>query len=238
MLLIVPTPIGNLQDITLRALEALRAAEVIAAEDTRAARVLLARHGIAPPRLLSFFEGNEVRRVPQLLRELEKGITMALISKAGTPLIGDPGFRLVRAALAAGIEVEALPGPSAVTTALAASGLPPEPFVFLGWAPRKAGRRRTWLAPYAELAATLVLFDSPHRLAATLEACLEVLGDRPAAVGRELTKLHGETLRAPLSELLARFRNVEPRGEVTLLVQGRTRKQPGSGQTAAGRPGG
>ena len=224
MLLVVPTPIGNMQDITLRALEALRRADVIAAEDTRAARKLLARHGIPAPKLVSCFEGNEAGRVPQLLTELEAGRTVALISKAGTPLIGDPGLRLVRAALEAGAPVEVLPGPSAVTTALAASGLPPHPFAFLGWPPRKPGRLRAWLAPYRELAATLVLFESPRRLGRTLEGCLQALGDRPAAVARELTKLHAEVVRAPLSELARRYRDEAPRGEVTVLIEGLTRR--------------
>ena len=225
MLFIIPTPIGNLQDITLRALETLRTADVIAAEDTRAARVLLARHDIPPPRLVSFFEGNEKRRVQTILAWLREGQTVALISKAGTPLVGDPGFRLVRAALEEGLPVDVLPGPSAVMTALVASGLPQTPFLFLGWPPRSRARRVTWLTPYTELPATLVLFESPRRLADTLKAALDVLGDRPAAVARELTKLHGEVIRGTLSNLHEKYRADPARGEVTLVIEGLTRRQ-------------
>jgi 16S rRNA (cytidine1402-2'-O)-methyltransferase len=225
MLILVPTPIGNLQDITLRALDALRSARVIAAEDTRAARVLLDRHHIPVPELISFFDGNEERRVPHLIARLAAGETVVLISQAGTPLVADPGFRLVREALRANILVDALPGPSAVITALAASGLPPTPFLFLGWPPRTHGKRIHFFEPYKDLPATLIFFESPQRVAPTLQAALDALGDRPAAIARELTKLHGEVLRGTISELHGKTCNVPLRGEVTVLIEGMTRRE-------------
>jgi 16S rRNA (cytidine1402-2'-O)-methyltransferase len=224
MLILIPTPIGNLQDITLRALEALRSAKVIAAEDTRAARVLLERHGIAPPELISFFDGNEARRVPELMARLLAGEDIALISQAGTPVLADPGFRLVREAIKEGIAVDALPGPSAIVTALSGSGLPPSPFAFLGWPPRTHVKRVHFFEPWKDLPATLIFFESPQRVAETLKAALEALGDRNAAIARELTKMHGEVLRGTLSALHDKTHNSLVRGEITVLIEGNTRQ--------------
>jgi 16S rRNA (cytidine1402-2'-O)-methyltransferase len=177
-------------------------ADLVACEDTRHTGRLLAHLGIKKP-LLSLHEHNERARLPRLLAELDQGKTIALVSDAGTPLLSDPGFVLIRAAAAHGVRIEPIPGPSAVLAALVASGLPPYPFTFAGFPPPKAGKRGTFYARWAGLDHTLVLFESPHRLIASLEQALAVLGDRPAAVARELTKLHEEVLRGPLSEVLA-----------------------------------
>lgn len=201
-LLVVATPIGNLDDLSPRAREALAQADLVACEDTRHTGRLLAHLGLRKP-LLSLHEHNERARLPRLLAELEEGKTVALVSDAGTPLLSDPGFVLIREAAAQGVRVEPLPGPSAVLAALVVSGLPPYPFTFAGFPPPKAGKRRTFYARWAGLGHTLVLFESPHRLLASLEDALAELGDRPAAVGRELTKLHEEVLRGRLSEILA-----------------------------------
>ena len=193
-------------------------ADLVACEDTRRTGRLLARLGVKA-RLLSLHEHNEKARVPRLLGVLAAGETVALASDAGTPLLSDPGYVLVRAALEAGHEVEALPGPSAILTALVVSGLPPYPFTFAGFPPARAGKRRRFWARLAELDHTVVVFESPHRLVASLEAALEALGDRPATVCRELTKLHEETLRGSLGEILAELsRRPTLKGEFTLVV--------------------
>lgn len=222
-LILCPTPLGNLQDITLRALDALRSAEVIACEDTRRTRVLLDRHGIAHgvavgpvPALLSFHEHNERARAEELVARMQAGAVVALVSDAGTPLISDPGFALVRAALAAGLQVEALPGPSAVTSALVASGLPSDRFRFVGFLPRKRGELARLLG--GGTADTLVAFESPARLAATLAALAELDPQRPAAVCRELTKLHEEVRRGSAAELAAHYARHPPRGEIVLVI--------------------
>lgn len=199
-LLIVATPIGNLEDLAPRARRALAEADLIACEDTRHTGRLLAGLGIATP-MVSLHEHNEARRLPRLLATLEDGGTIALVSDAGTPLLSDPGFPLVREAARRGIRVEPVPGPSALLAALVVSGLPPHPFTFLGFPPPKGARRRRFLERFAGVDHTLVLYESPHRLLSTLEAAEEVLGDRQAAVAREITKLHEEVLRGLLSEL-------------------------------------
>jgi 16S rRNA (cytidine1402-2'-O)-methyltransferase len=212
-LVVCPTPIGNLEDVTLRVLETLRDADVVACEDTRATRVLLNRHGITA-RLVSFHEHNERSRAPELVRRIGAGEVLALVSDAGTPLVSDPGFELVRECLAAGLAVEVLPGPSAVVTALVASGLPAERWRFVGFLPRARGELETLLAGAAE---TLVAFESPRRLAATLE--LLAAGDpaRPVAVCRELTKLHEDVRRGSAAELADHYRRSPARGEVVLV---------------------
>jgi 16S rRNA (cytidine1402-2'-O)-methyltransferase len=214
-LVVCPTPLGNLQDITLRVLDVLAGAEVLACEDTRRTRVLLERHGIAARELLSFHEHNERARAQALVARMQEGACVALVSDAGMPLVSDPGFVLVRAALAAGIEVEVLPGPSALLTALVASGLPPERFRFVGFLPRKRAELERVLGDAPD---TLVAFESPGRLAATLGVLAELDAERPAAVCRELTKLHEEVRRGSAAELAAHYREHPPRGEIVLVV--------------------
>ncbi len=209
-LVIVPTPIGNLEDVTLRALSALRDADVVACEDTRRTRVLLERFGVRAP-LVSYHEHNEAGRSRELVERVRAGEVVALVSDAGTPLVSDPGFVLVREAIAAGVAVEVLPGPSAVLTALVASGLPSDHWRFTGFLPRKAGELRSVLAAPE----TLVAFESPKRLAKTLAA---IDPDRPVAVCRELTKLHEEVVRGTAGELAARYADVAVKGEIVLVV--------------------
>ncbi len=213
-LLICPTPIGNLQDVTLRVLDALGEVDVIACEDTRHTRVLLERHGISTS-LISLHEHNEQVRARELVERMRGGETIALVSDAGTPLVSDPGFALVRECLAAGVTVEALPGPSAVTTALVASGLPAERWSFVGFLPRKRPELERLLAQAGE---TIVAFESPRRLAATLATLATLDPDRTAAVCRELSKLHEEVRRGSAAELAAHYGAEGPRGEIVLVV--------------------
>lgn len=217
-LYVVATPIGNLDDITLRALRVLGEASLIAAEDTRTTRKLLSHHGIGA-RTISYNEHNMRERTPAILRALESG-DVALVSEAGMPGISDPGFELVTAVLDAGHEVVPVPGASAVLAALVASGLPARRFTFLGFPPRKAGERRRLFESLRDDPSTLVFFESPRRLQKTLADLQTVLGDRRIAVCRELTKLHEETFRGTVSEARAYF--TEPRGEITLVVEGAT----------------
>jgi 16S rRNA (cytidine1402-2'-O)-methyltransferase len=222
-LLIVATPIGNLGDLSERAARTLAEADVVACEDTRRSGRLLHHLGLER-RLLSLHEHNERQRLPGLLERLEAGATVALVSDAGTPLLSDPGYVLVREAIARGVTVSVVPGPSAALAALVLSGLPPHPFTFLGFPPPKSGRRRAFYRRFAALDHTLVVFESPHRLPASLTDALAELGNRDAALARELTKLHEEVLRAPLEEILAA---VEARGalkgEIVLVVGARTK---------------
>jgi 16S rRNA (cytidine1402-2'-O)-methyltransferase len=216
-LVLVATPIGNLEDLSPRAVRALAEADVIAAEDTRHSGKLLAHAGVRT-RMLSHHEHNEESRIPQLLDRVEAGETVAVITDAGTPGVADPGFRLVRAAVQRGLPVEAVPGPVAAIQALVLSGLPTDRFAFEGFLPRKAGPRRARLERVADDDRTLVFYLAPHRAVEELETMAEVLGDRDAALARELTKRYEEVVRATLSEL------VEPastaRGELTLVVAG------------------
>lgn len=215
---VVATPIGNLGDLSPRAREAFESADLVACEDTRHTGRLLAGEGIDRP-LLSLHEHNERRRVPQVLEALESGQDVALASDAGTPLLSDPGFVLVRAAAERGVVVEAIPGPSAILAALVASALPPYPFTFVGFPPPKGGKRRTFYRRFADLDHTLVVFESPHRLLASLDDALAELGERPAAVARELTKMHEEVLRGELSELRAELADrVSLKGEFVLVI--------------------
>jgi 16S rRNA (cytidine1402-2'-O)-methyltransferase len=213
-LLVCPTPIGNLQDVTLRVLDALRDADVVACEDTRHTAVLLARHSISA-QLLSLHEHNERARAGELVARIRDGAVVALVSDAGTPLVSDPGFALVRECIAAGVAVEVLPGPSAVTSALVASGLPAERWLFVGFLPRKRAELARLLRETAE---TLVAFESPRRLAATLALLAELDAQRPAAVCRELTKLHEEVRRGSAAELAAHYAQGTVRGEIVLVV--------------------
>jgi 16S rRNA (cytidine1402-2'-O)-methyltransferase len=213
-LLVCPTPIGNLQDVTLRVLDALRAADAIACEDTRHTAVLLRHYEISAP-LLSLHEHNERNRAGELVARIRGGALVALVSDAGTPLVSDPGFALVRECIAAELPVEVLPGPSAVTSALVASGLPAERWLFAGFLPRK---RAELAALLRETAETLVAFESPRRLAATLALLAELDPARPAAVCRELTKLHEEVRRASAAELATHYAHGTVRGEIVLVV--------------------
>ncbi len=230
-LYVVGTPIGNLGDVTERAREVLGAADVIAAEDTRRTGALLARLGVDRPRFVSLFEGNERERTVELVGELRRGRSVALVSDAGMPAVSDPGFRLVRACAEAGIDVRVVPGPSAVLAALVVSGLPTDRFAFEGFLPRRGGERTARLTELSGDRRTLVFFESPRRVVATLEDLAAAFGDRPAAVCRELTKLHEEVLRGSLGEVAGELRSRgEVRGEIVVVVGGSTgagREPPG-----------
>ena len=221
-LYVTATPIGNARDITLRALDVLRSCDAIAAEDTRVTAKLLAIHGIAKP-LLPYNDHNGERERPRLLARLKDGARIALVSDAGTPLVSDPGYKLVREALAENIAVHVIPGPSAPLAALILSGLPSDRFLFAGFLSSKTGERRGALENLKNEAATLIFFESGPRLAETLSDMAEILGDRAAAVARELTKLFEETRRGNLRELAAHYeKSGAPKGEITLVVRGAT----------------
>ena len=220
--MIVATPIGNLSDISGRALDCLRQAELILCEDTRMTARLLGHYGIAAP-TSPLHEHNEEARIPALLERLRGGARIALVSDAGTPLVSDPGYRLVRAALAEGLRVSGIPGPNAALLALTLSGLPPQPFLFLGFPPPKAAARRAAFAELraaerAGLSATLIWHEAPHRLAEMLADLGPVFGERPAAVARELTKRFEEVRRGKLDELAAFYAENAARGEITVLL--------------------
>ena len=217
-LYVVATPIGNLEDVTLRALRVLKESDLIACEDTRRTRALLARFGIPTP-TTSYFEHNKARKGPYLLGLLRAGRTIALVTDAGTPGISDPGFLLVRDARAAGIPVVPVPGPSAVTAALSVAGMPAAPFVFEGFLPIRAGRRLRRLKELRETGMTVVLYESPHRIAAALEAIREVFGEVELLVARELTKQFEDIATGPPSVHLERLAGAaRPRGEFTLVI--------------------
>ncbi|HWV87287.1 MAG TPA: 16S rRNA (cytidine(1402)-2'-O)-methyltransferase [Capillimicrobium sp.] len=212
-LVVCPTPIGNLEDVTLRVLAALREADVVACEDTRRTRVLLDRYGVSA-RLVSYHEHNERARAAELVERMREGAVVALVSDAGMPLVSDPGYVLVEACVAAGLAVEVLPGPSAALAALVASALPADRWRFAGFVPRKeADRAALWSA-----AETVVAFESPKRLAATLASLAAADPQRPVAVCRELTKVHEEVVRGSAGELAERYAAEEPRGEIVLVV--------------------
>ncbi len=215
-LYIVGTPIGNLEDVTLRALRVLEEVDLIAAEDTRRARLLLDHYHIATP-VTSYFEGNQRTKIGSLLQALATG-DVAIVSEAGMPGLSDPGFELIRAALAADCAVVAVPGPTAPVTALVVSGLPADQFLYLGFLPRRSAQRQALLRQVVDLPWTLVAFEAPHRLLATLEDVQAVLGDRPLAVCRELTKQFEEVWRGTVAQARAHFTIHEPRGEFTLIV--------------------
>jgi len=217
-LYLVATPIGNLEDITHRAVRLLGEVSVIACEDTRHTRKLLNHYGINT-RTISYHEHNERERAAELLKLLETGADVAIVSDAGTPGISDPGFQLARLAIEAGVQIVPVPGPSALIAALIASGLPTDEFFFGGFLPARSGARRTRLAELRSLPATLVFYEAPHRIAASLRDAHEVLGEREAVVARELTKMHEEIARGRLSELATRFASREhARGEMVLVI--------------------
>jgi 16S rRNA (cytidine1402-2'-O)-methyltransferase len=216
-LYLVATPIGNLEDISLRALRVLREADLIACEDTRQTQKLLAHYDIHK-RLESYHEHNEMTRAPELIIEMEQGAQIALVSDAGTPAISDPGHRLITLCLRHGIRVVPIPGPSALIAALVASGLLTEEFTFVGFLPARAGERRKALRALQSEPRTLVFYEAPHRLLDSLEDALEILGNRQAVIAREVTKVYEEFLRGRLEELLPELRRKPPRGEITILL--------------------
>jgi 16S rRNA (cytidine1402-2'-O)-methyltransferase len=218
-LFVVGTPIGNLGDLSERARDTLAAVDLVAAEDTRRTGRLLEHIGVSRP-MVSFFEANEARRTQEVLERLRAGEDVALVTDAGMPSVSDPGFRLVRACIDAGVPVAVVPGPSAVLAALVLSGLPTDRFVFEGFAPRRAAERRAWLRGLAGEPRTVVAFESPARLAALLRDAVEALGDRRAAVARELTKLHEEVIRGSVPEVLERVEASPPRGEIVVMFEG------------------
>src|SRR5499433_1883612 len=212
-LYLVATPIGNLEDITLRAVRILNEADQIACEDTRHTQKLLNHYNISKP-LVSYHEHNEMTRAPELVVALEQGAKIALVSDAGTPLVSDPGYRLVSLCLRHQIPVVPVPGPSALLAALSASGLPNEEFLFIGFLPARSGERRRALERLRLEDRTLILYEAPHRVAETIADALEILGDRPACLAREVTKLHEEFRRALLSEISASLEEKPVRGEI------------------------
>ncbi len=220
MLYLVATPIGNLADISLRALETLRQVDVIAAEDTRKTGILLKKYDVSKPQI-AFHEHNEEKAGRKIMALLAEGKSVAVVSEAGTPGISDPGYSIVRKAIDADIEVTMIPGATAVTTALVLSGLPAHSFTFRGFSPRKSGKRQRFLALDGESPHTLLFYESPHRLQAFLADALTVYGDRDTAVCNELTKLYETVHRGKLSELIAHFEAEEPRGEYVVVIAGR-----------------
>ena len=223
-LVVVPTPIGNLEDITLRALSELRSASLVLAEDTRHTRKLLTHFGIRKP-LLSYHEHNRRSRLPRVLEALQTG-DVALVSDAGTPGISDPGTELIAAAVREGVEVDVLPGPSAVITAVVLAAFGQSGFLFMGFLPRRAGERREVLERVASVPYPLVFYEAPHRLVQTLTALREQLGNRRAVVARELSKVHQEVLRGSLDEVLERYSSEPARGELTIVVGPEEDKSP------------
>jgi 16S rRNA (cytidine1402-2'-O)-methyltransferase len=220
VLYVVATPIGNLEDITLRALAVLRSADLVAAEDTRKTAQLLSRHGITKS-LVSYHDHNESRRTPELLQRLRQGASIALVSNAGTPGISDPGYRLVSAAAEAGLRIVPVPGATAAAAALSASGLPTDAFVFVGFLSKKAGKRLTQIKALASEARTVILYESPQRIVALVAELRQTLGDRRAVLARELTKIHEEFIRGRLSGILEALQaRPEVKGECTLLLSG------------------
>jgi 16S rRNA (cytidine1402-2'-O)-methyltransferase len=235
ILYLVSTPIGNMEDITLRALRVLRGAALIAAEDTRHAGRLLDRYELTTP-CISYHEHNKLARLDDVLAALASG-DVALVSDAGTPAMSNPGFELINACIAAGFPVVPIPGPSAPIAALVASGLPADQFIYLGFLPRKGPDRRILLQSLAELPQTLVCFEAPHRIAAAFEDMLVILGDRRVVVARDLTKPHEEFRRERISQALAHFSAHRPRGEFTLVVEGRGLRARARAHSQAGESG-
>jgi len=229
-LYIVSTPIGNLEDITLRALRILKEVDLIAAEDTRHTGLLLRHFGIQKP-LTSYFEGNELKKREFILSRLKQGERIALVSDAGTPGISDPGFRLIQLTIENEIPVVPIPGPSAVITALSVAGLPTDAFLFRGFLPHKPKKRRDLLKQLEGVRETLIFYESPHRLSETLKDILELLGDREMVLTRELTKIYEEILRGTASDILNQIAEKKLKGEITLLISGKTRKQKENGKT-------
>ena len=220
-LYVVATPIGNLEDITLRALKVLREVDLIAAEDTRHTRKLLDRYGIRK-RLISYHEYNEREKAERIIEELKSGRKVALVSDSGTPAISDPGYVLIRRCVEEGIEVIPIPGPSAFLAALCVSGLPVHRFVFEGFLPHKSGKRRNRLRQLVEEEGTIIFYESPHRLLKTLSDMLEIMGNRRVVIARELTKVYEEIFRGSIEEALERFGMGKCKGEFTILIEGKS----------------
>jgi 16S rRNA (cytidine1402-2'-O)-methyltransferase len=223
-LYVVATPLGNLEDMTLRAIRILKEVELIAAEDTRTTRKLLHHYGIQTPQT-SYFEHNELQKAEAILSRLQEGQKVALVSEAGTPGISDPGFRLIRLAIRHDIPVVPIPGSSAAMAALSVSGLPTDSFLFLGFLPSKPAKRRRAIERWKDWDRTLILYESPHRLVAALSDLLEILGNREIALARELTKKFEEVLRGTISQVLQKVGEGRIRGEITLVVAGKGRKK-------------
>jgi 16S rRNA (cytidine1402-2'-O)-methyltransferase len=224
ILYIVSTPIGNMEDITLRALRILKEVDLIAVEDTRRTGLLLKHFGIQAP-LTSYFEGNELKKREFILSKLKEGKHIALVSDAGTPGISDPGFRLIQLAIESQIPIIPIPGPSAAITALSVSGLPTDAFFFEGFLPRKSKKRRDLLKQLEEVKETLIFYESPHRISETLQDILEILGDREIVLTRELTKAYEEIIRGKVSDIRDQIGEKKLKGEITLVIEGKTRKK-------------
>src|SRR3989344_2878663 len=224
-LYVVATPIGNMQDITLRAINVLQTVDVIACEDTRKTGLLLSKVlpvDINKPRLVSYYEQNELQRIPEIINALKDGLNIALVSDAGTPTISDPGFKLVRECIREGIKVESIPGPSSVITALTVSGLPTDKFLFVGYPPKKPGHRNTFFKNIASMIqiikATIIMFEAPHKLLRTLVEMKEAFGDIDIVLCRELTKTYEEVRREKISESIEHFARFTPKGEFVILL--------------------
>jgi 16S rRNA (cytidine1402-2'-O)-methyltransferase len=224
-LYVVATPLGNLEDITLRALRVLREVDLIATEDTRRTRIILEHYQIHTS-LTSLHDHNEAEKAPILVRRLQEGVSLALVSEAGTPLISDPGYRLVRLAISRGIPVSPIPGPSALVAMLSVAGLPTDRFIFEGFLPKKAGKRRRRLETLGEEPRTLIFYESPRRVCELLSEIRARWGNRRVVVGRELTKKFEAILRGHITEVLAQLEEHPPQGEVTLVVEGLTAEGP------------
>jgi 16S rRNA (cytidine1402-2'-O)-methyltransferase len=228
-LYVVATPIGNLEDITLRALRILKEVDLIAAEDTRHTGLLLKHFGIETP-LTSYFQGNELKKKEYILSRLKEDHPVALVSDAGTPGISDPGFRLIQAAIENQIPVVPIPGPSAVIAALSVSGLPTDAFLFKGFLPHKSKKRRDLLGELEGARETLIFYESPHRITETLQDVFDILGDREIVLTRELTKVYEEIRRGRVSEIRNQIGERKLKGEITLLISGKTRKKKNDGE--------
>jgi 16S rRNA (cytidine1402-2'-O)-methyltransferase len=224
---LVSTPIGNLDDLCARAAETLRSVDCVLAEDTRRTRVLFERYGIRTP-IRSYHDHNKERMAPVIVREIGEGKSFALVADAGTPLICDPGYYLVRKLLEEGVAITAVPGPCALTTALVLSGLPPDRFTFYGYLPRKPGERDRLIEEAARSAHTCIFYESPRRLLKTLQAFSRILGEREVVIARELTKVHEEIRKGDAAGLLEHYTETPPRGEITILVRGLGRKRAGA----------
>jgi 16S rRNA (cytidine1402-2'-O)-methyltransferase len=230
ILYVVSTPIGNMEDITLRALRILKEVHLIAAEDTRRTGLLLKHFSIQAP-LTSYFQGNELRKMDTILSRLERGDSVALVSDAGTPGISDPGFRLIQTAVRQHIPVVPIPGPSAVITALSISGLPTDSFLYIGFLPHKLKKRRDTLKHLEPRRETVICYESPHRISETLNDILDVLGDREIVITRELTKDYEEVIRGKVTDVQAEIGERNLKGEITLVISGKTRKSLEDGET-------